>query len=59
MEWYIILLLMICSFSAFGWFVFCIRKYKEWRDKKNGEPILTNLEYQPPILEGDLMNPYA
>jgi hypothetical protein len=59
MEWYIILFIVICCISAFGWIVFCIRKYKEWRDKKNGEPILTYLDYEPPILQADLMNPYA
>ena len=59
MEWYNILFIIICCISAFGWLVYCHRMYKEWRDKKNGEPIFTHLDYEPPILEANLMPPYS
>jgi len=44
MEWYKILLIIICTFSAFGWLVHGLRLYKRWQDRKD-EPILTHLDY--------------
>jgi hypothetical protein len=59
MEWYNILFIIVCCISAFGWLVYCRRMYKEWRKKKNGEPIFTRLDYEPPILDSNLENPYV
>jgi len=59
MEWYKILFIVISCIAAFGWFVYFLRWYKEREDKKNGEPIFRHLDYQPPVLDSNLVNPYA